>query len=266
MNVMNKPIVCIDLDGTLVNHRGSIHPKDIEILNSTTEVTFVIATGRSLEGVRRTFKHYRIVLHPPIPFPMVLLNGTLVFGPNEHFILYHPFKNSIQEIILKIVCQFPQVTSLFMDARGIYQLNLTPFGQRSIMLFDFETKPFIKKSDEYSFGKVMCISESHDLLMNIHQLLENLDVELAFSMDSALEITSMGINKGSGLLTLVESQGWDPTTIIAVGDGENDFPLFEKARMSFSPSSSPANVQLRANYIINPTHNGILFPVMSMIL
>ena len=49
---MAKPIICFDLDGTLVDEDGRIHPQDIEILRTETRVHFIPATGPHLRRGR----------------------------------------------------------------------------------------------------------------------------------------------------------------------------------------------------------------------
>ena len=54
---MSFSVLCFDLDGTLVNDQGEIHPNDLMLLDHPNSAVLLIpATGRPLESVRRTFR------------------------------------------------------------------------------------------------------------------------------------------------------------------------------------------------------------------
>ena len=73
-----RPIVCLDFDGTLVDDEGRIHPADVEILANERSVAFVPATGRPLHAVRRAFERHGLFAGGPIPFPLIVENGAAV--------------------------------------------------------------------------------------------------------------------------------------------------------------------------------------------
>lgn len=48
----------------------------------------------------------------------------------------------------------------------------------------------------------------------------------------SIDIAPKKVNKGSALSKLLEIEGWGKQDVIAVGDGENDIPMFEQAGFS----------------------------------
>ncbi len=76
------------------------------------------------------------------------------------------------------------------------------------------------------------------------------------------ELTRAGVDKGHGLLTLLDALGLDDVRIVAVGDGGNDRPMFDVADLSLAPATSPRAIQEHADHVVEPEVNGLLAPVL----
>jgi hydroxymethylpyrimidine pyrophosphatase-like HAD family hydrolase len=156
---MPQLIACFDLDGTLFNKQGQIHPRDREILaDPPGEVLLVPATGRPLTSVKRTFARNGLYAQQPLPFPLVLQNGAALYLPGEILVAHFPFDAEIQSRLIQEVRGFPEVTFLFMDQREVYILYPHPFGLEAIERWDFPSQPFEHASREAAFSKLMCLS------------------------------------------------------------------------------------------------------------
>jgi len=68
-------------------------------------------------------------------------------------------------------------------------------------------------------------------------ILKDFNVDIFYS-GFAFHIVKRGVNKGRGLLRLLEKTGISGR-IIAIGDGENDVPLFSVADFSIAPADAP---------------------------
>ena len=255
-------ILCFDLDGTLLDHEGRIHPKDIDLLKKYNNYQFVVTTGRSRESVRKSFNLNGIFMHSIIPIPMILLNGALIYASNERFISYHPFTQEIQFKLLKPIKHFPDITFLLLNLDDIHLINPTPFGMRACKRFEFNTIPLSDENVSVSFSKLMCISPELSDLKNFSILSSKLPVEIAMSMEFVLEITPSGINKAVGLQRLINDLQIENRNILAAGDGGNDVQLFSLASSSFVPDNAPDKIKSYADFIINRNKSGILSPMI----
>ena len=86
---MTVPIFCFDVDGTLVDEQGVIHPADVALLGAEPPAAlFIPCTGRPLEGLRRTFAQFGLFVSSNIPLPLVLQNGALIYLPGEVQLAY----------------------------------------------------------------------------------------------------------------------------------------------------------------------------------
>lgn len=263
---MPLPILCFDMDGTLLDEHGAIHPNDAALLGSPQpRAVFIPCTGRPTSSVRFAFARAGLFLDCPISFPMLLQNGALLMARGEHPLAFRAFETAVQRDLLALAQRFPEVTFLFLSSTGIYVLWPHPFGMALAASFGFTVSPLAQAGSDVAFGKVMCMSESPAVLDALRASIASWPVESARSMPPLLEITNCGVDKGSGILALLEKLGLSGQPFYAAGDGENDLPLFRLAAASFAPSTAPASIQSAASHIIDVSRSGLLTAILEAI-
>jgi hydroxymethylpyrimidine pyrophosphatase-like HAD family hydrolase len=109
------------------------------------------------------------------------------------------------------------------------------------------------------------MSDSRRCLDAIADAVASWPVESAFSLPPLLEITNHHINKASGIIALLQKIGRSGQSFYAVGDGENDLPLFQVATASFAPSTAPEPIKAAASHIIDASRDGLLGPILQFI-
>ena len=259
---MHKWIICFDLDGTLV-FDNKIHLADVKLLANPTDITFVPVTARPLGSIRRLFERNSLYIGHSIPFYMVLLNGSAIYTSGEHLIRQYPIDPDVEKSIFNMTCPFQGVNTLALSVDKIYSFCENDFSKDMTNRFDFIVQPFADHARAGDINKIMCISQEYEALGNILEQLKHFPVVASFSLPGVLEITAEGINKGGGIKSLIDSVGLSDCRICAVGDGENDLPMFDLAEISFAPSTSPEFIQAKADHIIVPSKNGILSPILN---
>ena len=80
------------------------------------------------------------------------------------------------------------------------------------------------------------------------------------------EITPKGINKGSGLLKLLHTLGWENLALYVAGDGENDLPMMQMAKVSFAQTNALSDVIKQSNFRIDVGQQGLLRPMLEKAL
>jgi len=262
---MSDSLICFDLDGTLLDQNGGIHPEDLRLLmDPGLAARLIPATGRPLDSLQRTFARNGLYPHRKIPLAMVLENGSLLYAADEVCLAYDPFESAVQAELVGLARRFPGVTFFFLGAEEIEVLWPSAFGMQAAEQFEFRTRAFSASGAGPAFSKVMCISPSPAALDILAQQTAALPVERALSMPTILEFTPAGINKGSGLQKLLRLLGRDQQPIYAAGDGENDLPMFELARISCAPDDAPQNVRARAGLVVSVAAHGILRPLLDI--
>lgn len=263
---MSKPIVALDLDGTLLSMGDLMHPNDKELLMECKEVDFVFASGRQRFGIRKSMGENQLFIETPIPFPMVLLNGGALYLPGEVLWSSRPFSDQIQRDLIQILDPFTDIPLVWQSLDHMYLMHPTPFAVELMQAIGVNPIKIENRGPEDPFYKVICWSEEADHFSQVKEILREYPVEIYASGDMSIEFNPQGVNKGVGLLTLIEHLERNNKEIYSVGDSENDLPLFPYAKKSFAPSTAPVEIQRQADVIIDPAPHGLLEPLLERIL
>jgi Cof subfamily protein (haloacid dehalogenase superfamily) len=262
---MTGLIICFDLDGTLVQPDHSIHPADIGILKRSQKHLFIPSTGRTLSAVKQVFQRNGLFEEQPIPFPLILQNGAVVYLANEVLLRQVTFLPEVQSSLITLLSDYTKVSHLLISLDRIDLLYSDDYANQIIDQLDFDTQTYQKENFRQKLSKVMCISREDQSLDEISMKVKQLGLEAAYSLTHVLEITPPGIDKANGLNILLESLEIQNFVLCAVGDGENDLPILRRANISFAPGSSPAQIQEQVDHIIDVEENGILQPIMEYV-
>ncbi len=259
---MPKKIICFDLDGTLINGQGMIHPSDVKILATYRDSLLIPATGRSIGSVRQIFAKNGLFIGQQLPFPLILQNGAVLYAEGERLLAHFQFEDDVQAKLIRVLHGFPQVSALFFDLSVIYTLNEDGPVKAEIKSLDFHPQLLPEDSGACKFSKVMCFSDSQAVLDAVRDSLRPLAVGSYQSLPYALEICPPGVNKASGILQLVKMLGIEDYRLYAVGDSENDVPMLDLAHHSYAPTTAFGNILRRADQAIDASQNGILAPIL----
>jgi len=259
---MPNKIICFDLDGTLINNHGVIHPADVQILATHREDLLIPATGRSLDSVRQIFAKNGLFIGQPLPFPLVLQNGAVLYAEGERLLAYFLFEEEAQAQLIQVLMGFPQAGVLFFDLNWLYCLHDNGLAKEAIRSLDFRALSFTEHSQAYRFSKCMCFADDLKILMAIREAVKPLGVGAFQSLPLALEICPQGVNKANGILELVKLLGIEDYTLYAVGDSENDLPMLDLAHYSYAPTTADGDVSARVEHIIDAGKNGVLAPIL----
>lgn len=265
-NHHQKPIVCFDFDGTLLDGAEQIHPADLRYLRE--EQTFIrfAATGRTLDSVKRVLARNELFKNEVIPFPLILMNGSAVFGFEEQLIHYTPFEPQIQSQVFEQLPTGTAVSFLLLGLKKNYLFSPTPFGITSCQRHDFVFEEITSTNKvDIPISKVMCYSDNPEALAKVKEQLSGLPIEGVYPMPIIFEFTPPGINKGKGLQLVMDGLNLAPVQTAAVGDGENDLPLLAQVDLTFAPDHAPEKVKSQAQFHIHRESTGIFAPILNHI-
>lgn len=260
------PILAFDIDGTLMTHQDCIHKRDIELLTMPDPpAIFVPTTGRSLFAIRRILRSFEICDGYPLRFPMVLQNGALVYNPGEEKLRHAPISRDTQEELIILFKSMPEVSFLFFLEDHLRLLNPTPYGLEETRRYMSEPEIYTDTTPLEPCSKILCMSEDTGRISEMRGLVNCFKLEAARSKPTVLEFNAPGVNKGAGLEYLIQHNGWDRTRVYCAGDGDNDVEMFRRFENSFTPDTSPKNIQIKAKYIIDISHDGLLTSMLNII-
>ncbi|WP_411738966.1 HAD family hydrolase [Peribacillus sp. S4] len=240
----NKAIV-LDLDGTTLNERNTVNEtleQYIGVLRESGKLIF-IATGRTLEEVRD-------VLPAGMEADgMVTANGMSVFIGKEQIVEHALSTELVEELVAKAGAEeiFYEVhpnegtrMALLKDKDYMVKQGLIPkpgtVDENEWLSRQDAVEDKIRWSEQLdikSVAKIYFFSNEMNTIRKWKAELGKIKQYNAFTTASSthhnVEVTVEGITKATGVQLLLKHFQLAPEEILAVGDGENDLPLFKLA-------------------------------------
>ncbi|MEP9405930.1 HAD family hydrolase [Peribacillus frigoritolerans] len=240
----NKAIV-LDLDGTTLNERNTVNEtleQYIGELKESGKLIF-IATGRTLEEVRD-------VLPAGMEADgMVTANGMSVFIGKEQIVEHALSTELVEDLVAKAGAEeiFYEVhpnegtrMALLKDKDYMVKQGLIPkpetVDENEWLSRQDAVEDKIRWSEQLdikSVAKIYFFSNEMNTIRKWKAELGKIKQYNAFTTASSthhnVEVTVEGITKATGVQLLLKHFQLAPEDILAVGDGENDLPLFKLA-------------------------------------
>ena len=261
-----KAVLCIDIDGTLVDSEQRVHPADIHLLeNIPTHIQPILTTGRILHSARRVLKENGLFQSYRIPLPGVFMNGGTAYLPHENLCTQHTFSPPTREILLSLAKKYRQISFTFFSLDVVYLVNTNPLGKHISRLHYLESRESETAELPRDIVKVMVLDQDVEKLETIKRDIKDLDAEMAYSLSYAFEINPPGITKAGTLMTLLKTMQMQALPVYVAGDAENDLSLFNIAKMSFAPDTADTTVITHADQIIQYKQTGLLSPILKHI-
>jgi Cof subfamily protein (haloacid dehalogenase superfamily) len=257
---MAYKLVCIDVDGTLLNNKHRITKRTKEILLKAHEmgVHIVISTGRMYTDA----EYYSNLIG--VKSPVIASNGAFIKEKNtdkeiyknvlgeslalellDLFRKYHiqpyfctPHKFYYGDIMFKL---FYLATKIMGSRSNKLDMKYVHSWDRWQKILHQEKDNIVKSEIIYRDAALIC--ELRDELKHLTQL------EIVDSSRHNIEITRKGVSKGKAVEMLAEHYGLNREEIITIGDSENDLPMIEYAGLGIAMGNASARVKQKADYI-----------------
>jgi 5-amino-6-(5-phospho-D-ribitylamino)uracil phosphatase len=258
-------VICVDMDGTLLNKQGNLHAKDIEILRKPARYPIIPSTGRPVRSMFRAFKRNQLWLDELIPLPMVLDNGCVLYCPSGKLVRFTSFLPDVMDELMQLMRQHPHLTFALNTLEQTYVLwPPSALANELFRRFDFDAVPFLEGQDG-QYTKVTVVAEDPRLLQDFTNLASLLPLDLTSSMPEICEILPQGRHKAAGIRELLAEMGMSDAFVCAAGDSANDLEMFDLAGRRFAPLNSLPEILERADQIIDVEKTGILAPILEWI-
>lgn len=264
--IMNYKLVCIDMDGTLLNSKHKISEFTKEALKKAHDigVHIVISTGR----VYINAESYSNLIG--VKSPVIASNGAIIKEKDRDDVIYKSVLG--EELSLKLLNIFLKYNAApsFSTSERIYSSNILMrfymlfIRLRGVMKIDFDFN-FIKSRKQWSdilskekdnIIKCEVVSNSKNKLKKIRLELEKIkEIEIVSSAKHNIEITCKGVSKGSAVERLSEFYNIRKEEIIAIGDSENDLSMIEYAGLGIAMGNSIDKVKEKADFITDSNDN-----------
>lgn len=257
-------IIGLDLDGTVFSDEKEITSRTRKaIAQAIASGIFVLpATGRPRVGLPEAFLSI-----PGVRYALIC-NGASIVDLKENKTIYH--RCLPKETVLRIaeMCADVEGTfELYIDGNAVMSKEHMKLADRYIpspFIRDYVRKTRIVVDDlmeylRYCPDDVEKINMSYETAHRkdaVMELLRGEDgISMACGLQTNLEITREGTDKGTALLEFGRMMGVPKDSILACGDSGNDRMMLRKVGVGVAMANAEDDVKLEADYVLPYTNS-----------
>ncbi|MGF6952129.1 Cof subfamily protein (haloacid dehalogenase superfamily) [Neobacillus sp. B4I6] len=249
----NFKMVCLDIDGTLLNSRHEISDKTKQVIQNVANqkyIPVILVSARMPKGMLSLQKELNIVQ------PIICYSGALIWNHGD-LQLNITIPVSDVKKVYTIVKNLSIHISLYKDDEWyIEEMDEWAKQESEITsitpaISDFSNLFTIWEQESTGPNKILCMAESH----KIHQLDVKINDYLSSylniypSKPTYLEIMPKHTTKTSAIEFLCKEFDILKNEIIAIGDNYNDMNMIEFAGLGIAMGNAPEQVKQIANDI-----------------
>lgn len=239
-------LVCIDLDGTLLNSNKEITENTVISLNKAMKngVFIVLSTGRVMNAVKPYLSFFDSNV------PLILSNGSIIVCDNlvikerkiskRSFLAFSKiFKNTNESFI------FWSNDKLYsnIDNELTRKYEASSFTKKEVVTFDDLIK--------IKLDKIILISSKDKVLEYKRKAKFKLKKYLSFftSRDEYLEFVMRGVSKKSAMKEVCKFLKVKRKNTLAIGDGENDLGMIKYSYFGVAMQNASDEIKKSAKYV-----------------
>lgn len=260
----NVKYLLFDLDGSLINDERVMDPKHSQLPTLLKELNldYSIITGRPQYMMLKEIN----LLKPTLP--VVSVNGAIIIDSNNKILYERSLNQNIANQLLKDLLKFNLDFYLYTPTQ-IY-VNPLHFEHvdkwRSVISkiqpeFQWKISDFkiYEQHRNEPILKFLVCTDNHEILENLVKSKYSNDLAIARSTPNTIDVNSIDVNKGLGLLKLAEKLGADLNQFMVFGDGGNDVPMFKLTKYSVAMKNAADFVKEAATMVtdLDNNHGGI---------
>jgi len=246
-------LVVVDVDGTLLDTQHQLPQRVADAIRATQQhgLAVALATGKMLRSVRS------LIEAMDLRGPQITLNGAaLVLAGTGEPLIYHPLRQDDRHRAIELTrASAPDVliTHFLLDTIMVDQPEhpllpvLLSYGEKQIT-----PVPSLLADDLPPAAKILLVG-THEQLRDLRRVVTPVLAPRLIVTTTApdfLEFFDPAAGKGNGLAALLDVLKLPHEAVIAMGDGENDLPLFAQAGLSVAMGNASAAVQQAADMVI----------------
>lgn len=263
---MAYKLICIDVDGTLLNSKHKITNQTKAVLQQAHQqgAHIVICTGRMYTDA----EYFSGLIG--VKSPVIASNGAFIKDKDTDKVIFKDVLGQELSLHLLEIFQKHNVVPYFCTPDKFY------YGTILFKLFYIVTRLLGKRSNsidlEYisswqEWEKVVKAEGNNivkcEIIYRNNASVENLQKELRCieqfevvnSAKHNIEITRKGVSKGKAVAMLAAMYNLKREEIVAIGDSENDVSMIEYAGLGIAMGNALESVKQKADYVTDSNDN-----------
>ena len=264
---MEYKMICIDLDGTLLNKIKRISTKDRQAIKAAYSkgIKVVITTGRLWNNAA----YFSKILG--VKAPVIGANGAVIIDSDNEVIYKSVFSVSqcekIHEILKKYKLFFHAHTvdsiysnnKLFRIATKIYLKNQSKVEGLAVKINKIndieEWNKIINENKDEIVKFIACTPNRSNMEKVKKELAEIEGINIFPSGGYNIEINKFIDCKGNAVKKLMDRYGLKKEEVICIGDNENDISMIQAAGLGVAMGNAIKKVKENADYVTDTNNN-----------
>lgn len=255
---MKYKLICIDMDGTLLNSKKEISHRNRECLRKAQEagVKVVISTGRLFTSA----DYYADLVG--IKAPIISANGAFIREKDSNEIIYKSLLGkencgAILRVLKKyeLIPNFHTSDAIFTEKNNPHiqmymNINKQHPAEKKIQFNMIEQWEPVFERYEDEILKCITIDKDIEKVMKAKaELLDMKKLEVVSSSANNFEVMCKGVSKGRGVEILADFYNIKKDEIICIGDNENDASMIEFAGLGVAMGNAEDEIKAMAQYV-----------------
>ena len=250
-----KYIFC-DLDATLLNDDKSLSLENIIAIRSLNEknIGFVIATGRMPFLITNIIDQ----LKGNSDVYSICTNGAIILKNKDCILKKHSLENKEVEYIKQIAID--NNLGMFVSSENeIVCYNLDKIketkleGHVRLVELDLDALNVFLEQTIY---KISLINKDVNKLLDAkEEIVNNLNLSVAFSTKNTIEIVAKGRNKGVGIKEFCDLKNISLDNTLSIGDNDNDYSMLSTTKYSATVKNGLEHIKDIVDYVSKANNN-----------
>lgn len=263
---MKYKMICIDMDGTLLNSKKKLSDGNKEALKKAYEmgVHIIICTGRN----SRSALYFANEIG--VESAAIANNGALVIDEDGEVLIFKEAleKQQCEKILevgkeYKAIPNFHGLGKIYLNSKFRKFINNMFFNRNVPDKYKIENV-YLNESNAWNsvfddekevFGKCIFLDKKEKLKKIEKSLNDVGSFEITYSGKFCLEINNKGVSKGRAVRILGENYGIKQEEIICIGDNGNDISMIKYAGLGVAMKNGTDAVKEIADYITDTNDN-----------
>ncbi|OCN05613.1 hypothetical protein A4S06_07840 [Erysipelotrichaceae bacterium MTC7] len=264
-------LICVDLDGTLLNTRGIITPQNKHAIREALDAGIEVAI---VSGRPNCFT-IRIMNQISVKMSHITFNGGYyrVAGKTRTFPIPAKAADKIAELAetynVRTYFKNKNLALCTKTDPGVLDYDLykevTPEKDRMDMYYSVDTKRILEHDAEYL--KIIALQDDIDALNKMADEVAKIEGIRMYRYPDYFEVSSIDTSKGLAIKAVCEDLGIDLADVVCIGDNFNDLPMFEVAGLSVAMKNAPDAVKEKVDKVtLSNDESGVAYAIENFVL
>ncbi len=272
---MNYKLICVDMDGTLLNNKKEVSARNLETIGKAHEagVKIVITTGRIFVSAN----YYGDLIG--VKAPIIASNGAYVREKDKNESIYEQgLEKSQCRIIIDLLKKY-HIIPQFYTSDTIYtqeieysalmytEANKTVPPNRQVKIKIIDNWEEMLESDVKIIKAMAADIDKETIQEAKKEFLKLGEFEVVSSMNNSFELMKNGTSKGAAVKKICEYYGINRSETICIGDNENDLSMIKFAGLGVAMGNGTEVVKKEADYItLSNENDGVAHVIEKFVL